>query len=104
MVIFAHLIQSASSLPVDASALESSISALESAISALESEIKTFESSSAPWEHSVLWFSGLVILGVAMELWVIRDEWRDDMEAWALAYFLGTARLPRRPSTKKLGV
>lgn len=38
-----------------------------------------------------------------MELWVIRHEWRDDMEAWALAHF-GVLRSPGRPSIKKLGV
>jgi hypothetical protein len=102
-VIFAHLIQSASNLPTDASALESSISALESAISALESEIKTLESSSLPWEHSVGVFTFLVVVGVAMELWVIRHEYRDDMEAWALAHF-GVLRSPGRPSITKLGV
>ncbi len=102
-MIFAHLIQTASNLPTDTSALESSISALESAISALESEVKTLESSSAPWEHSVWVFTFLVALGVAMELWIIRHEYCDDMEAWALAHF-GVLRSPGRPAIKKLVV
>ncbi len=38
-----------------------------------------------------------------MELWVIRHEWHDDMEAWALAYF-GLLRPPGRPSVSKLSV
>jgi hypothetical protein len=95
-VIFAHLIQSASNLPTDASALESSISALES-------EIKTLESSSVPWEYSVWVFTFLVAVGVVMELLVIRHEYRDDMEAWALAHF-GVLRSPSMPSITKLSV
>jgi hypothetical protein len=93
-MIFAHLFQSASSLPTDASTLES-------AISALEKDIKALENSSVPWEHSVWVFTLLVAVGVAMELWVIRHEYRDDMEAWALAHF-GVLRSPGRPSITKL--
>jgi hypothetical protein len=93
-VTFIHLLQAFSSLPTDASALESSISALES-------EIKTLENSSVPWEHLLPLFTAAVALGVAMELWVIWHERRGDMEAWALAYFLGTHRLPSRPSMAK---
>jgi hypothetical protein len=90
MVIFVHLIQSASSLPADASALESAISALERDITALEN-------SSVPWEKSLPRFTALVAVGVAMEFWVIWRERRDDMEAWGR----GTLRLPERPSTIK---
>jgi len=100
-VIFAHLIQSASNLPTDASALESSISALESVISALESEVKALERLSSPWEHSVWIFTALVVVGVAMELWVIRHEYREDRQSWALAHF-GVFRSPGRPSINKL--
>jgi hypothetical protein len=89
-VIFIHLIQSASSLPTDASALESSISALER-------DIKALETSSLPLEHLLPWFTGVVALGVAMELWVIWREWRDDMEAWGR----GIIRPPERPWTAK---
>jgi len=95
-MIFYDLIQTASSLPTDASALESSISALER-------EVKALESSSVPWEYSVWGFTILVVLGVLMELWVIRHERRDDMEAWALTYF-GVLRPLGRPSTKKFVV
>lgn len=45
----------------------------------------------------------MVAVGVAMELWVIRHEWRDEMEAWALTFF-GVHRLPMRPPTVKLVV
>jgi hypothetical protein len=89
-VNFVHLIQSASSLPIDASALQSAISALERDITALES-------SSVPWERSLPWFTALVALGVAMELWVIWRDRRKDMEAWRR----GTILSPDRPSTRK---
>jgi hypothetical protein len=92
-VIFALLLQAASTLPTDASALES-------AISALESEIKTLESSSVPLEHRLPWFTGIVALGVAMELWVIWRERRDDTVAWRR----GVIRSPDRPSTLKFVV
>jgi hypothetical protein len=80
--------------------LESSISALESAISALESEIRTLENSSVPWEHRLPWFTGAVVIGVVLELWVIWHERRDDMESWALGHF-GLQWWPARPSTEK---
>jgi hypothetical protein len=102
-VIFAALIQSASSFPASVSALESSISALESAISALESAVKSRSSSLVPLEFSVFVFTFLVAVGVVMELWVIRYEWRDNMEEWALAHF-GLLRSPGRPSKTKLRV
>jgi hypothetical protein len=102
-VTFAHLAKLASSLPTDASALESSISALESAISDLESKIKALDNSSVPWEYSVWAFTFLVVVGVVMELWVIRHEWREDMETWALAHF-GVLRSPGRPLITKLRV
>jgi hypothetical protein len=103
-VIFIRLIQSASSLPTDTSTLQGSIAALENAVSALESEIKTLESSSVPWEHSVWVFTFLVLVGVALELWIIRHEYRDDVDAWELANFVGVLRSPSRPSTAKLVV
>ena len=96
IVILAPLTQAFSTLPTDTTPLESSISALESAI-------KTLENSSVPWEHLVWLFTFLVVVGVAMELLVIRHEWRDDMEAWALAYFWAV-RTPDRPSRAKLWV
>jgi hypothetical protein len=102
-VIFADLLQSASNALSDVSVLESSISALERAISDLESAVKALESKSPPWEYSVWVFTFLVAVGVALELWIIRHEWRDDMEAWALAHF-GVLRSPSRPSRVKLRV
>jgi hypothetical protein len=102
-VIFADLIRIASALPTDVSALESSISALESAVSALEIEIKTLERS-LPWEYAASVFTAVVVLGVALEFWVIRHDFRDDREAWAIWYFLGSRRLPSRPSRLKLWV
>lgn len=103
IVILAHLAQVVSSLPANASALENSIPALESAISALESAIKGLENPSVPWEYLALAFTFLVAVGVALELWIIRHEYRDDMEAWALAHF-DVLRSPGRPSAKKLTV
>ena len=100
-MIFAHLFQAASNLLTDPSALESSISALERAISALESEIKAFDTSS--WEYAGFVFTFLVFAGVLLELWVIRHEWREDMETWALSYF-GVSRSPARPSLTKLRI
>jgi hypothetical protein len=99
-MISAPLIQS---LPTDASALETSISALERAISALESEIKALESSSLPWEYSVWVFTFLVTVGVSMELWVIRHEYRDDLDTWTWSHF-GIIRSPGRPLIKKFRI
>lgn len=90
-MIFTYLIQSASSLPSDASALES-------AISALERNIKALETSSVPLERRLPWFTGIVVIGVAMEIWVILRERRDDMEAWGR----GIVRPPERPQITKL--
>ena len=101
-MIFAHLIQAASSLPTDVSSLESSISALERAISALESDASALEMSSVFWERWPLWISNvLVLLGVATELLIIRHQYRDDIEAWARTYF-GILWSPNRPSIAKL--
>jgi len=101
IVIFTHLLQSAS-LPTDASALESSISALETSISALEAEIRALDSRSVPWEHALPWFTLAVLVGVAMEWWVIRHDFREEMEAWAIFDFMGIVRFPSRPSIRKL--
>jgi hypothetical protein len=90
-VILAHLIQSASSLPTYASALES-------AISALERDIKTLENSSVPLEHWLPLFSCLVVVGVVMELWVIRRQYGDERDDWRR----GTIRSPEKPSIAKL--
>jgi len=102
-MIFAHLPQAVSNPPTDVSALESSISALERAISALDKAVIALNSESPPWEFSLWVFTSMVIVGVALELWVIRHEWRDDMEAWALAHF-GVLRFPGRPLRVKLWV
>ena len=99
-MIIAPLAQAASSAPTRISALESSISALEEFISALESDIARLESS-LPWEYWVYVFTALVVVGVVMELWVIRHDWRDEMETWALSHF-GVLRSPDRPSVTKL--
>jgi len=87
IVIFEHLIQTASSLPTDASALESAISALESAITALDS-------SSGLWETLAWVFTGAVVIGVAIEVRVIVLEHRDAMTEWRR----GIVRPPDRPS------
>jgi hypothetical protein len=103
-VIFTHLLQSASLIPTDASALESSISALETAISALEAEIRALDNRSVPWEHALPWFTFAVLVGVALEWWVIRRDFREEMEAWAIFDFIGVVRSPSRPSVRKLVV
>src|ERR1700683_2562644 len=82
IVIFVDLFQTASNPPTDVSALESSISALESAISALEAAIRALDNRSLPWEHAWRWFTGMVIVGVALEWWVIRHDFREEMETW----------------------
>ncbi len=94
MAILAHLIQTASSLPTDAPALVS-------AISALERDIKTVETSSVPWEQALPWFTALVALGVAMEVWVIWRDRCEDMRAWHRGIICWP---PERPSTKKFMV
>jgi len=86
-VIFAYLIQIASSLPADASALESAISALESAITAKDS-------SSGLWETLAWVFTGAVVIGVAIEVRVLVLEHRDAMTEWRR----GIVRPPDRPS------
>jgi hypothetical protein len=48
-------------------------------------------------EHSLPWFTGVVALGVAMELWVIWRERRDGMEAWGRGIILP----PERPSAEE---
>ena len=102
-MIFAHLARVVSNLPVDASALENSISALESAISALEAAIRAQDNRSVPWEHALPWFTGMVIVGVALEWWIILLDFREERETWALEYF-GVTRSAPRPSVGKLAV
>lgn len=89
-MIFAHLLQG---LPTDSSTLEN-------AISLLEKDIKNLENSSVPLEKLLPWFTGVVAIGVAMELWVIWHDRRDDMQAWRR----GIIRPPDRPSTIKFMV
>ncbi len=91
MVNLAHLIQRASSLPSDTSALER-------AISALEREITALESSSVPWERRLPWFTAVVALGVAMELWIIWHDRREEMHAWGRGVICWP---PHRPSFRK---
>ena len=86
-MIFAHLIQVASSLPSDASALESAISALESAITDLDS-------SSGIWETLAWVFTVAVVIGVAIDVRVIVLEHRDALNEWSR----GIVRPPDRPS------
>jgi len=103
-VISAPLVQIASNLLTDPSALESSISALERDVSALESAVKALEISSACWEPWVWVFSALVVVGVMMELWVIRHDWREEWETFAIWHFMSATRSPSRPSRLKLWV
>jgi hypothetical protein len=103
-VISAPLVQIASNLLTDPSALESSISALERDISALESAVRSLEISSACWEPWVWVFSALVVVGVVMELWLVRHDWHEDWETFAIWHFLGVTRSPSRPYRLKLWI
>jgi hypothetical protein len=100
---FALLTQTASNLPSDASALERSISALESCVSAFDSKAESLANSSAGWEPWARVFTSVVVIGILMELWVIWDERREDMETWALTFF-GVHRTTVRPLTGRLVV
>jgi hypothetical protein len=95
-VIFAILSQVAAR---DASALENSISALHKAISALESKINCLEHSLSSWDSWVLVASAVVVIGVVLELLVIRHEWNEKDEDWALGHF-GIRREALKPSIK----
>ncbi len=101
IVIFAALLQAASSLPTDPSILERSISALEKDVSILDSAINALAISSACWEFWVWAFSGLVVIGVVMEWWVIEYDWDDEVDEWAIWDFVGIRRPPSRPSIVK---
>ncbi|MGA3088634.1 MAG: hypothetical protein ABSD75_08485 [Terriglobales bacterium] len=101
-MISAPLAQIASSLLTDPSALESSISALERDVSALDSAAKSLEISSACWEPWVWVFSALVVVGVVMELWLVRHDWREESEIFAIWHFVGVIRSPSRPYRIKL--
>jgi hypothetical protein len=39
-----------------------------------------------------------------MEWWVIRHDFREEMEAWAIFHFLGVLQSPSRPSARKFAV
>lgn len=98
------LIQAASSLPSDASAFDKAICALRSSIAAAESSINTLGGKSAFWEKWPSWLSvAAVVLGVVMEFLIIRYDWHEDMEAWALTFF-GLHRPAFRPSRRKFWV
>lgn len=87
----ATLIQTASALPNAASVLERSISTLEN-------EIRTLENSSIALEQLLPWFTGLVVVGVLIEFWVISRDYRDAASAWKRAEICP----PERPSFRKL--
>lgn len=84
-------------LPTDTSGLDSCISALKSSIQALESSIKLLEGSSSLWETLLPWFTGLVVIGLVVDVIVVRLEQRDTWEAWSR----GIMRPPDRPSTRR---
>jgi hypothetical protein len=74
-VTLAHLIYTASALPSSASDLRSAISSLEKAIAPLED-------SSGCWEKALPWFTGLVVVGLIVEIFALVWERRDGMAAW----------------------
>jgi hypothetical protein len=89
-VMIAHLICIPSNLPSEASALQSAISALESEIAALD------KSSLSP-EFWLPFFTVLVAIGVALEILVVLQDHKEDMEEWELCKLI-----PDKPSSRKL--
>jgi hypothetical protein len=85
-----HLICILSNLPSDASALQSSISALEREIAALD------KSSLSP-EFWLPFFTVLVAIGVAVEIFVVLRDHKEDMGEWELCKLI-----PDKPSSRKL--
>lgn len=94
------LIQAVSNLPSDASALERQICALRSSIAAVSSSVASLNSKAEFWDKWPYGFTAAVVIGVAMEWLVIRHDWREDNETWALTFF-GLSRTIR-PSWRKL--
>lgn len=96
------LTQAVSNLPSDASALERSIAALRSSIAVLSNSVACLNSRAEFWEKWPYGFTFAVVVGVAMEWWVIRHDWREDSETWAETFF-GLSRT-LRPSRLKVWI
>lgn len=92
-----HMTSTLSALPTDASAFDSSISALKSCISVLESSIKSLDNSSAFCERLLPWFTGLVVVGLIVDVFVVHREHNEARREWSR----GIVRPPDRPSTWK---
>src|ERR1700675_4282358 len=88
----AHVIWTLSTLPSAASALQSSVSALERDITALESQSSGLE----PW---LGWFTLLVAIGVALEIFVVIHDHRKGVNEWRVSELI-----PEGPSLIKLGI
>jgi hypothetical protein len=88
----AHVIWTLSTLPSAASALQSSISALERDITVLESQSSRLE----PW---LGWFTLLVAIGVALEIFVVIHDHRKELSEWRVSELI-----PEGPSLIKLGI
>jgi hypothetical protein len=88
--MIAHLICVLSNLPNDTSALQSSISALER-------EIATLDKSSGSWEWPLAGCTLVVAIGVAMEIFVVQRDHKEEMEEWHVCELV-----PKRPSLTKV--
>lgn len=88
----AHVIWTLSTLPSAAPALQSSLSALERDIAALESQ-------SSGLEPGLGWFTLLVAIGVALEIFVVIHDHRKEVNEWRVCELI-----PEGPSLIKLGI
>ena len=86
-----HVIWALPTLPTAASALQSSISALERDITSLESQSTGLE----PWLGR---FTLLVAIGVALEIFVVIQDHREEVKEWRICELI-----PKGPSLIKLG-
>lgn len=89
-MIIAQIISTVANLPEGASALQSSISALEI-------EIAKLDKSSEGLEWWLAGFTLAVLIGVALEIFVVKHDHDEEMEAWHLCELI-----PKKPSLKKL--
>ena len=81
------------------STLPSPTSALQSSISALERDIVALERRSSGLEPWLGWFTLVVAIGVALEIFVVIHDHRKEVNEWLLCELI-----PEGPSLKKLGI
>lgn len=80
-------------LPKDLSALQSAEFALRNCIGALERSIDSLQAKARFWELLLPWFTGMVVVGLLLDLLVVWWERSEDIEKWRLLRWL-----PERPS------